>query len=105
MRFAQISGGAVFLHRTELGKWSYVSFEDSGLSELVAQLVEQRPFKAWVVRSNRTELTTHRPCLPYPKFLPPFWWRLRPAATKLCIGNSYPAGHYSIPCPRRSEPA
>ena len=29
----------------------------AALIELVAQLVEQRPFKAWVVRSNRTELT------------------------------------------------
>ncbi len=34
------------------------SFEEAALNELVAQLVEQRPFKAWVVRSNRTELTT-----------------------------------------------
>ena len=34
-----------------------VSFERAALNELVAQLVEQRPFKAWVVRSNRTELT------------------------------------------------
>ena len=34
-----------------------VSFEEAALNELVAQLVEQRPFKAWVVRSSRTELT------------------------------------------------
>src|ERR1035441_9632195 len=34
-----------------------VSLELAALNELVAQLVEQRPFKAWVVRSNRTELT------------------------------------------------
>ncbi len=36
---------------------SCVSLEIAALNELVAQLVEQRPFKAWVVRSNRTELT------------------------------------------------
>jgi hypothetical protein len=29
----------------------------AGGNEPVAQLVEQRPFKAWVVRSNRTGLT------------------------------------------------
>ena len=34
------------------------SLESAALNELVAQLVEQRPFKAWVVRSSRTELTT-----------------------------------------------
>ena len=34
-----------------------VSFVEVALNELVAQLVEQRPFKAWVVRSSRTELT------------------------------------------------
>ena len=34
------------------------SLELAALNELVAQLVEQRPFKAWVVRSSRTELTT-----------------------------------------------
>ena len=34
------------------------NLEEAALNELVAQLVEQRPFKAWVVRSNRTELTT-----------------------------------------------
>jgi len=34
-----------------------VSLESAALNELVAQLVEQRPFKAWVVRSSRTELT------------------------------------------------
>ena len=30
------------------------------LSELVAQLVEQRPFKAWVLGSNPSGLTTHK---------------------------------------------
>ena len=34
------------------------SLEEAVLNELVAQLVEQRPFKAWVVGSNPTELTT-----------------------------------------------
>ena len=34
------------------------SLEEAALSELVAQLVEQRPFKAWVVGSIPTELTT-----------------------------------------------
>src|SRR5580693_9400868 len=34
------------------------SLEQAALNELVAQLVEQRPFKAWVVGSNPTELTT-----------------------------------------------
>jgi hypothetical protein len=29
--------------------------------ELVAQLVEQRPFKAWVLGSNPSELTTLDP--------------------------------------------
>ena len=29
--------------------------------ELVAQQVEQRPFKAWVLGSNPSELTTHLP--------------------------------------------
>jgi hypothetical protein len=38
-----------------------VSFERAALNELVAQLVEQRPFKAWVLGSNPSELTTHRP--------------------------------------------
>ena len=35
--------------------------------ELVAQLVEQRPFKAWVLGSNPSGLTTHR----WLSFLPP----------------------------------
>jgi hypothetical protein len=34
------------------------SLEQAALNELVAQLVEQRPFKAWVVGSIPTELTT-----------------------------------------------
>ena len=34
------------------------SLKEAALSELVAQLVEQRPFKAWVVGSIPTELTT-----------------------------------------------
>ena len=34
------------------------SLEQAASDELVAQLVEQRPFKAWVVGSNPTELTT-----------------------------------------------
>ena len=36
-----------------------VSFERAALNELVAQLVEQRPFKAWVLGSSPSELTTH----------------------------------------------
>ena len=35
-----------------------VSFETAVLNELVAQLVEQRPFKAWVLGSSPSELTT-----------------------------------------------
>ena len=35
-----------------------VSFERAALNELVAQLVEQRPFKAWVLGSSPSELTT-----------------------------------------------
>jgi hypothetical protein len=34
------------------------NLEQAVLQELVAQLVEQRPFKAWVVGSSPTELTT-----------------------------------------------
>ena len=34
------------------------SFEGAALYELVAQLVEQRPFKAWVLGSIPSELTT-----------------------------------------------
>ena len=33
------------------------SLEEAAINELVAQLVEQRPFKAWVVGSIPTELT------------------------------------------------
>jgi hypothetical protein len=36
----------------------YVSFELAAFRELVAQLVEQRPFKAWVLGSSPSELTT-----------------------------------------------
>jgi hypothetical protein len=36
----------------------YGSFELAALNELVAQLVEQRPFKAWVLGSIPSELTT-----------------------------------------------
>jgi hypothetical protein len=36
----------------------YVSLNKAALNELVAQLVEQRPFKAWVLGSNPSELTT-----------------------------------------------
>ena len=35
-----------------------VSLELAALNELVAQLVEQRPFKAWVLGSSPSELTT-----------------------------------------------
>ena len=42
------------------------SFEGAALNELVAQLVEQRPFKAWVVGSIPTELTTQA-AIPRPK--------------------------------------
>src|ERR1039458_3791483 len=34
------------------------SLERAALNELVAQLVEQRPFKAWVLGSSPSELTT-----------------------------------------------
>ena len=33
------------------------SFEEAAWNELVAQLVEQRPFKAWVLGSSPSELT------------------------------------------------
>ena len=42
----------------ELCAWPCGSFERAAVNEPVAQLVEQRPFKAWVVRSIRTGLTT-----------------------------------------------
>ena len=60
------------LFRTTFGaserlKPSYGSFELAALNELVAQLVEQRPFKAWVLGSNPSELTTpSRPRFPAP---------------------------------------
>ena len=38
-----------------------VSLESAALNELVAQLVEQRPFKAWVLGSIPSELTTPWP--------------------------------------------
>ena len=46
------------------------------LNELVAQLVEQRPFKAWVVGPNPTELTIQNTELP-PKQHPSFRKRRR----------------------------
>ena len=33
------------------------NLESAALNELVAQVVEQRPFKAWVLGSNPSELT------------------------------------------------
>ena len=39
------------------GMESYGNFEGAALNELVAQLVEQRPFKAWVLGSSPSELT------------------------------------------------
>src|SRR5580692_9030901 len=45
---------------------AYVNFEVAVLNELVAQLVEQRPFKAWVLGSSPSELTTHL----RPSFIP-----------------------------------
>src|SRR5512146_2044638 len=44
------------VHRQQIT--ACVSFESAALFELVAQLVEQRPFKAWVLGSNPSELTT-----------------------------------------------
>ena len=35
------------------------NLKEAALIELVAQLVEQRPFKAWVLGSIPSELTTH----------------------------------------------
>ena len=53
------SGGVDSLPRDEkLYAWPCGSFERAAVNEPVAQLVEQRPFKAWVVRSIRTGLTT-----------------------------------------------
>jgi hypothetical protein len=45
-------------HPQVLRRRSYGSFEEAALNELVAQLVEQRPFKAWVLGSSPSELTT-----------------------------------------------
>ena len=44
-------------HPQVLRRRSYGSFEEAALNELVAQLVEQRPFKAWVLGSSPSELT------------------------------------------------
>ena len=46
------------------------SLEEAALNELVAQLVEQRPFKAWVVGSIPTELTIQAaiPCHKFTRF-------------------------------------
>lgn len=50
-----------------LPRYRYGSLEEAVLNELVAQLVEQRPFKAWVLGSSPSELTTVLP-LPSPTF-------------------------------------
>src|SRR5580658_7354959 len=61
-----------------------VRFDSAALYELVAQLVEQRPFKAWVLGSSPSELTTPaRPRPHFQAFQAPlrlfgcgFWWRI-----------------------------
>ena len=69
-----------------------VSLDSAALNELVAQLVEQRPFKAWVVRSNRTELTTPgRGC--------PFQSRSN-HAHRIWIGDDCGAGALPLSCGR-----
>src|ERR1700690_1762569 len=47
--------------RAFAGQWRPTcgNFEGAALNELVAQLVEQRPFKAWVLGSSPSGLTTH----------------------------------------------
>ena len=37
-----------------------VAWRERSICELVAQLVEQRPFKAWVLGSSPSELTTQK---------------------------------------------
>ena len=59
---APLSDGSVFLKRTDRREFRYGSLESSGLNELVAQLVEQRPFKAWVLGSIPSELTRINNC-------------------------------------------
>ncbi len=68
----KIGRGGDWLRRRAGGFWGRVqvpvgrarvnsccgSLKEAVLNELVAQLVEQRPFKAWVVGSIPTELTT-----------------------------------------------
>ena len=46
----------------------YGSLELAALNELVAQLVEQRPFKAWVLGSIPSELTTRLASSWFPAF-------------------------------------
>lgn len=43
---------------TFVGKKGFFAYIKTNLAEPVAQLVEQRPFKAWAVRSNRTGFTS-----------------------------------------------
>ena len=45
--------------RARAGNSCCDSLKEAALIELVAQLVEQRPFKAWVLGSIPSELTTH----------------------------------------------
>src|SRR5580692_5941315 len=54
---SRLAAVARHLHAAESP--AYVNFEVAVLNELVAQLVEQRPFKAWVLGSSPSELTTH----------------------------------------------
>src|SRR6185437_16937420 len=56
------------------------------LSELVAQLVEQRPFKAWVLGSNPSGLTTHKKIT---VFFPAFPASLvrRPSSEASCVAE------------------
>ena len=56
----ETQGGVDSLPRDDkLYAWPCGSFERAAVNELVAQLVEQRPFKAWVLGSIPSELTTH----------------------------------------------
>jgi hypothetical protein len=58
----------------------------------VAQLVEQRPFKAWVAGSNPAALTK----------LPPNWIQLPEASTKLVFGSARPRNFTTIRNPNRT---
>ena len=82
---------------------AYASFELAALNELVAQLVEQRPFKAWVLGSNPSELTTRpgrNPTNPPSRDFPP---ATSPAAELKANPAPFPPPYNWLPtCYRRA---